>query len=135
MEPQGRRRISPFRVTKRSTKLRRLSKTARLRVHVQTVGLNAETKKCRQRADGEECLLTLPFIGLFLLAELRTKFLESGLLALCGIQIDCEARIPRGGTQIALRRVLRLVQLLNCLAESLLPKRSFSFRGVHHRLA
>src|SRR5229473_7187888 len=64
MEPQGRRRISPFRVTKRSTKLRRLSKTTRSRVHVQTVGLNAETKKCRHRADGEECLLTFPFIGL-----------------------------------------------------------------------
>src|SRR6267378_1079111 len=64
MEPQGRRRISPFRVTKRTTKLRRLSKTTRSRVHVQTVGLNAETKKCRHRADGEECLLTFPFIGL-----------------------------------------------------------------------
>src|ERR1700738_774076 len=65
MEPQGgrRRRISPFRVTKRSTKLRRLSKTTRSRVHVQTVGLNAETKKCRHRADGGECLLTFPFIG------------------------------------------------------------------------
>src|ERR1700688_4362987 len=58
MEPQGRRRISPFRVTKRSTKLRRLSKNTRLRVHVQTVGLNVETKKCRHRADGEICLLT-----------------------------------------------------------------------------
>src|SRR6266852_7859432 len=68
MEPQGRRRISPFRVTKRSTKLRRLSKTTRSRVHVQTVGLNAETKKCRHRADGEECLLTFPFIGLLRLA-------------------------------------------------------------------
>ena len=56
---------SPFRVTKRSTKLRRPSKTTRRsRVHVQTVGLNAETKKCRHRADGEECLLTFPFIGL-----------------------------------------------------------------------
>jgi hypothetical protein len=39
----------------RSTKLRRLSKTTlESRVHVQTVGLNAETKKCRHRADGEE---------------------------------------------------------------------------------
>src|SRR5260370_24899453 len=64
MEPQGGRRISPFRVKKRSMKLRRLSKTTRSRVHVQTVGLNAETKKCRHRADGEECLLTFPFIGL-----------------------------------------------------------------------
>jgi hypothetical protein len=38
--------MSPFRVTERSTKLRRLRKTTRRsRVHVQTVGLNAETKK------------------------------------------------------------------------------------------
>src|SRR5258708_4829651 len=63
--PQGGRKISSFRVTKRSTKRCRLSKTTRSRVHVQTVGLNAETKKCRHRADGEECLLTFPFIGLF----------------------------------------------------------------------
>jgi hypothetical protein len=58
--------ILQFRVTKRSTKLRRLSKTTRRsRVHVQTVGLNAETKKCRHRADGEKCLLTFLFIGRF----------------------------------------------------------------------
>src|SRR5712664_1170311 len=69
MEPQGGRRISPFR-PKRSTKRCRLSKTTRSRVHVQTVGLNAETKKCRHRADGEECLLTFPFIGLLRLARL-----------------------------------------------------------------
>jgi hypothetical protein len=30
------------------------------RVHVQPVGLNAETKKDRHRADGERCLLTFP---------------------------------------------------------------------------
>src|SRR5260370_6639850 len=46
MEPQGGRRMSPFRVTERSTKLRCLRKTTRRsRVHVQTVGLNAETTK------------------------------------------------------------------------------------------
>ncbi len=38
--------------------------TLGLRVHVQTVGLNAETKKDRDRADGEVFLLTLPLIGL-----------------------------------------------------------------------
>src|SRR5580693_7253993 len=71
MEPQEGRRISPFRVTKRSTKLRRLSKTTRSRVHVQAVGLNAETKKYRHRADGEECLLTFPFIGLIRALAIR----------------------------------------------------------------
>src|SRR5260370_34594174 len=46
MEPQGGRRMLPFRVTERSTKLRCLRKTTRRsRVHVQTVGLNAETTK------------------------------------------------------------------------------------------
>src|SRR5258706_225570 len=73
MEPQERRRISPFRATKRSTKLRRLSKTTRLRVHVQTVGLNAETKKVSAPADGEECLLTFPFIGPFRATKRSTK--------------------------------------------------------------
>jgi hypothetical protein len=38
------------------------------RVRAQTVGLNAETKKCRHRADGEICLLTFAFIGLFRLS-------------------------------------------------------------------
>jgi len=33
-------------------------------VHVQPVGLNAETTKDRHRADGERCLLTFPYIGL-----------------------------------------------------------------------
>ena len=80
MEPQGRRRISPFRATKRSTKLRRLSKTTRLRVHVQTVGLNAETKKVSAPADGEECLLTFPFIGLVRFARLPTV---TSLFAIC----------------------------------------------------
>src|SRR6266436_288290 len=40
------KRISPFRGTKRSTRLRRLSKiTRRSRVHVQIIGLNAATKR------------------------------------------------------------------------------------------
>ena len=78
MEPQGGRRISPFRVTKRSTKLRRLSKTTRSRVHVQTVGLNAETKKCRHRADGGECLLTFPFIGLVRRVNQALHQIETG---------------------------------------------------------
>jgi len=66
MEPREEDQSHPFRVTKRSTALRRLRKTTRRsRVHVQTVGLNAETKKCRLPADGEKCLLTFPaFIGL-----------------------------------------------------------------------
>src|ERR1700686_2021568 len=61
MEPQGRRRASPFRVTKRSTKLRRLSKTTRSRVHVQMVGLNAETKKVSAPSRRGRMSLDIPF--------------------------------------------------------------------------
>src|SRR4029077_10964670 len=69
MEPQAGRTISPFRPTKRSNDSLRKT-TRRSRVHVQTIGLNAETKKCRHRADGEICLLTFPFIGLLRVARL-----------------------------------------------------------------
>src|SRR6267378_4520689 len=65
MEPQGRRRISPFRATKRSTKLRRLSKTTRLRVHVQTAGLNAETKKVSAPSRRGRMSLDIPFYRTF----------------------------------------------------------------------
>src|SRR6202521_425377 len=68
MEPQAGSRVSPFRVTKRSNDFLRKT-TRRSRVHVQTIGLNAETKKCRHRADGEICLLTFPFIGLLRLVR------------------------------------------------------------------
>src|SRR5229473_6502013 len=40
-------------------------------MHVQQVGLNAETKKDRHRADGKKCLLTFPFIGLVRFAFIR----------------------------------------------------------------
>ena len=64
MEPQERRFASPFQ-TRRQPKTFTLGKTTlRVRVHVQTVGLNAETKKHRHRAEGEIFLLTFPFIGL-----------------------------------------------------------------------
>jgi hypothetical protein len=63
MEPQAGRRISPFRVTKRSNDFLRKT-TRRSRVHVQTIRLNAETKEGRHRADSEICLLTFSFIGL-----------------------------------------------------------------------
>jgi hypothetical protein len=38
---------------------------SRIDVDVQTVGLNAETKKCRHRAGGEDFVLTFPLIGRF----------------------------------------------------------------------
>src|SRR5262249_21911959 len=63
MEPQGRTIASPSR-TRRQSKTLCLEKTAlRVRNYVQTVGLNAETKKDRHRAAGEIFVLTLPLIG------------------------------------------------------------------------
>src|SRR5262249_33687916 len=64
MEPQGRTIASPSR-TRRQSKTLCLEKTAlRVRNYVQTVGLNAETKKDRHRAAGEIYVLTFPLIGL-----------------------------------------------------------------------
>ena len=60
MEPQLGGTVSPFRVTKPSNDFLRKT-TRRSRVPVQTMGLNAETKKCRHRADGKFCLLRFPF--------------------------------------------------------------------------
>src|SRR6267154_4811448 len=65
MEPQGRGNV-PARHTPERNKRLGLSKTTlESRVHVQTVGLNAETTMYRHRAEGEIFLLTFPFIGLF----------------------------------------------------------------------
>jgi hypothetical protein len=64
MEPQGRTIDSPFRTRRQSKTLRLEKATLRARDYVQTVGLNAETKKDRHRAEGEIFVLTFPFIGL-----------------------------------------------------------------------
>src|SRR5258708_6788542 len=61
MEPQGRKNISPLPATKRIGRQRKT--TRRSRVHAQSVGLNAERKICRHRAEGEIFLLTFPYIG------------------------------------------------------------------------
>jgi hypothetical protein len=60
---QAGRTLSPIHTTKRSDGFLRKT-TRRSRVHVQTIGLNAETKKLRHRVDAALCLLTFPFIGL-----------------------------------------------------------------------
>ena len=63
MEPQGRTIETPLR-TRRQSKTFHLAKTTlRGRVHVQTVGLNAEKKNDRLRAEGEIFFLTFPLIG------------------------------------------------------------------------
>src|SRR5215472_14626795 len=64
MEPQGRTIDSPFRTRRQSKTLCLEKATLRVRDYVQTVGLNAETKKDRHRAEGEIFVLTFPFIGL-----------------------------------------------------------------------
>ena len=65
MEPQGRGNVLALRARERNKRLGLRKTTLESRVHVQTVGLNAETKKDRHRADGEKCLLTFLFIGRF----------------------------------------------------------------------
>lgn len=73
MEPQEGRRIASFRATKRSTKLRRLSKTTRSRVNVQTVGLNAETKKVSAPSQRRKMSLDIPFYRTFPISANRTN--------------------------------------------------------------
>jgi hypothetical protein len=66
MKPQ-RRTIDALYCTRRQgNKTPCLEKTTlRVRDYVQTVGLNAGTKKDRRRAAGELFVLTFPFIGLY----------------------------------------------------------------------
>ena len=64
MEPQGRGNVPALHTPERNKRLGLRKTTLESRVHVQTVGLNAETKKCRHRAEGEAFLLTFPLIGL-----------------------------------------------------------------------
>src|ERR1700687_2633113 len=61
MEPQTGRSVSPLPATKQIGRLRKT--TRRSRVHAQSVGLNAERKISRHRAEGELFLLTSPYIG------------------------------------------------------------------------
>src|SRR6516225_2793409 len=63
MEPQGRTIASPSRTRRQSKTLCLEKTTPRVRDYVQTVGLNAETKEDRHRAEGEIFVLTFPFIG------------------------------------------------------------------------
>ena len=61
MEPQGRTIDSPFH-TRRRNKTFRLGKTTlRVRVHVQTAGLNAETKNRPASSRGGDFFLDIPF--------------------------------------------------------------------------
>jgi hypothetical protein len=91
MEPQAGRTLSPIHTTKRSNGFLKKT-TRRSRVHVQTIGLNAETKKLRHRADAAICLLTFPFIGLLRLRRLR------------GLRLSVEVRLQRGWALYEQRR-------------------------------
>ena len=64
MEPQAGRRVSPFRVTKRSSHFLRKN-TRRSRVHVQTTGLNAETKKVPAASRRRDLSLDISFYRTF----------------------------------------------------------------------
>src|SRR5580692_9402296 len=70
MKPQRRGSVPPLHPRKRNRTLALSKTTLGVKVHVHPVGLNAETKKDRHRADGEVFLLTFPFIGLVRFARL-----------------------------------------------------------------
>src|SRR5580693_751479 len=70
MKPQRRGSVPALDTRKRNRTLALSKTTLGVKVHVQPVGLNAETKKDRHRADGEVFLLTFPFIGLLRLVRL-----------------------------------------------------------------
>jgi len=61
MEPQGKGSVSSLRTRRRNGALGLRKTTLRSRVHVQTVGLNAETKKDRHRAGRGGFSLDIPF--------------------------------------------------------------------------
>src|SRR5712691_10843397 len=61
MEPQGRGSVSPLRTRRRNRALGLSKTTLRSRVHVQTVGLKAATKKDRHRAGRGALSLDIPF--------------------------------------------------------------------------
>src|SRR6266478_5535090 len=63
MEPQRRGSVPPLHSRKRNRTSGLSKTTLEVGVHLQPVGLNAETKKDRHRADGKRCLLTFPYIG------------------------------------------------------------------------
>src|SRR5580704_18381746 len=70
MEPQGRGNIPALHTPERNKRLGLRKTTLESRVHVQTVGLNAETTTSRHRAKGELFLLTFPLIGLLRFCDL-----------------------------------------------------------------
>src|SRR5260370_28800617 len=87
MEPQGGRRMSPFRVTERSTKLRCLRKTTRRsRVHVQTVGLNAETTKVSAPSRRGDISLDIRFYRTSPIEKPPLKFHFHGVVDSGGMQ-------------------------------------------------
>ena len=78
MEPHGRTIASPSRTRRHSKTLCLEKTTLRVRHYVQTVGLNAETKKDRHRTEGETFVLTFPLIGLYRFGDAGSKIVPVG---------------------------------------------------------
>src|SRR5215472_9572274 len=83
MEPY-KRIDSPFHTRRRSKTFGLGKTTLGVREHVQAVGLNAETKNYRQRAEGEIFLLTLPLIGPYRLRAFPGPNLQAALVMASG---------------------------------------------------
>src|SRR6516225_9295113 len=100
MEPQGRTIDTPFHTQRQSKTLCLEKTTLRVRDYVQTVGLNADTKKDRHRAVGEIFVLTFPFIGLFRLpgwSQWVDATLSSNLTCSEKQRLKSSARVGQAG--------------------------------------
>jgi len=98
---RGEKSVSPLPATKRIGRLRKT--THRSWVHAQPVGLNAERKVSRHRAEGKIFLLTFPYIGL-----LRANSCARQLRGFCfpgssrKPDLDINVRfMPRSTTELA----------------------------------
>src|SRR5260221_1096775 len=109
MEGQGRGSVSPLRTRRRNRALGLSKTTLRSRVHVQTVGLNAATKKDRHRAGREVCLLTFLFIGRNRALGLSKTTLRSRVhVQTVGLNAATKKDRHRAGTEVCLSTFLFL---------------------------
>src|SRR6266436_6057155 len=86
MEPQRRGSVLPLHIWKRNRTLGLRKTTLGVGVHVQPVGLNAETKKDRHRAGRGGLSLDIPFY----------RTCPISVYQACGITSECLVGINRG---------------------------------------
>jgi hypothetical protein len=83
MEPQGRTIASPFHTRRRSKTFRLGKTTLRVRVHVQAVGLNAETKNRPASSRGGDFSLDIPFYRTSAVSSLINQGIVPSSISAC----------------------------------------------------